>query len=407
MELKKHLTSANGAPVADNQNSRTAGPTGPLLIEDHHLLEKLAHFDRERIPERVVHAKGSGAYGYFEVLADVTPWTKARFLSPVGRRTEIFIRFSTVAGEKGSADTVRDPRGFAIKFYTEEGNYDLVGNNAPVFFVRDPLKFPDFIHSQKRDPYTNVQEPDNIWDFFSLTPEATHQFIILFSDRGIPASYRQMDGFGSHTFQWSNANGEHYWVKYHFKTDQGIKCLSGEAAARIAGEDPDHHHRDLLRAIDRGEYPSWTLKMQIMGAHEAPNYRFNPFDVTKVWPHRDYPLMTVGRVVLDRNPENYFAEVEQAAFDPASFVPGIGPSPDKMLQGRLFSMATRSVIGWVQITCNCRSIVRAPPKFATTAATARCVSTVTMDVKRITSQIALADRNKVANRCGRRQSCAG
>ena len=255
MELKKHLTSANGAPVADNQNSRTAGPTGPLLIEDHHLLEKLAHFDRERIPERVVHAKGSGAYGYFEVLADVTPWTKARFLSPVGRRTEIFIRFSTVAGEKGSADTVREPRGFAIKFYTEEGNYDLVGNNAPVFFVRDPLKFPDFIHSQKRDPYTNVQEPDNIWDFFSLTPEATHQFIILFSDRGIPASYRQMDGFGSHTFQWSNANGEHYWVKYHFKTDQGIKCLSGEAAARIAGEDPDHHHRDLLRAIDRGEYP--------------------------------------------------------------------------------------------------------------------------------------------------------
>ena len=407
MELKKHLTSANGAPVADNQNSRTAGPTGPLLIEDHHLLEKLAHFDRERIPERVVHAKGSGAYGYFEVLADVTPWTKARFLSPVGRRTEIFIRFSTVAGEKGSADTVREPRGFAIKFYTEEGNYDLVGNNAPVFFVRDPLKFPDFIHSQKRDPYTNVQEPDNIWDFFSLTPEATHQFIILFSDRGIPASYRQMDGFGSHTFQWSNANGEHYWVKYHFKTDQGIKCLSGEAAARIAGEDPDHHHRDLLRAIDRGEYPSWTLKMQIMGAHEAPNYRFNPFDVTKVWPHRDYPLMTVGRVVLDRNPENYFAEVEQAAFDPASFVPGIGPSPDKMLQGRLFSYgdAQRYRLGanHLQLPVN----LRAPPKFATTAATARCVSTVTMDVKRITSQIALADRNKVTNRCGRRQSCAG
>ena len=337
MELKKRLTTANGAPVADNQNSRTGGPTGPLLIEDHHLLEKLAHFDRERIPERVVHAKGSGAYGYFEVLADVTPWTKARFLTPVGRRTEIFIRFSTVAGEKGSADTVRDPRGFAVKFYTEEGNYDLVGNNTPVFFVRDPLKFPDFIHSQKRDPYTNIQEPDNIWDFFSLTPEATHQFTILFSDRGIPASYRHMDGFGSHTFQWCNANGEHYWVKYHFKTDQGIKCLSGEEAARIAGEDSDHHQRDLLRAIDRGDYPSWTLKMQIMPAAEAEGYRFNPFDVTKVWPHRDYPLMTIGRIVLDRNPENYFAEVEQAAFDPASFVPGIGPSPDKMLQGRLFS----------------------------------------------------------------------
>jgi catalase len=337
MEFKKTLTSDGGAPVTDNQNSRTAGPGGPVLIEDHHLIEKLAHFDRERIPERVVHAKGSGAYGYFEVLANVTRWTKARFLGPVGRRTEIFVRFSTVAGEKGSADTLRDPRGFAIKFYTEDGNYDLVGNNTPVFFIRDPLKFPDFIHSQKRDPYTNIQEPENIWDFFSLSPEATHQFTILFSDRGIPASFRNMDGFGSHTFQWVNASGEVFWVKYHFKTDQGIKCLTAEDAARIAGENPDHHQSDLLRAIDRAEYPSWTLKMQIMPATAATKYRFNPFDVTKVWPHRDYPLITVGRIVLNRNPENYFAEVEQAAFNPAHFVPGIGPSPDKMLQGRLFS----------------------------------------------------------------------
>jgi catalase len=337
MDSKKTLTTDNGAPVTDNQNSRTAGVAGPVLLEDHHLLEKLAHFDRERIPERVVHAKGSGAFGYFEVLADVTRWTKARFLERVGKRTEIFIRFSTVAGEKGSADTVRDPRGFAIKFYTEDGNYDLVGNNTPVFFIRDPLKFPDFIHSQKRDPYTNIQEPDNVWDFFSLSPEATHQFTILFSDRGIPLTFRNMDGFGSHTFQWVNANGEVFWVKYHFKTDQEIKCFTALDAARTAGTDADYHQRDLLRAIDRGEYPSWTLKMQIMPAAEAAKYRFNPFDVTKVWPHRDYPLTTVGRIVLNRNPENYFAEVEQAAFNPAHFVPGIGPSPDKMLQGRLFS----------------------------------------------------------------------
>jgi len=337
MEFKKPLTTDSGAAVTDNQNSRTAGPGGPVLLEDHHLIEKLAHFDRERIPERVVHAKGSGAFGYFEVLANVTQWTKARFLAPVGRRTEVFIRFSTVAGEKGSADTMRDPRGFAIKFYTEDGNYDLVGNNTPVFFIRDPLKFPDFIHSQKRDPYTNIQEPDNIWDFFSLSPEATHQFTILFSDRGIPASFRNMDGFGSHTFQWVNAGGEVFWVKYHFKTDQAIKCLTAENAARIAGEDADYHQRDLLRAIDRAEYPSWTLKIQIMPAVEAAKYRFNPFDVTKVWSHRDYPLITIGRIVLNRNPENYFAEVEQAAFNPAHFVPGIGPSPDKMLQGRLFS----------------------------------------------------------------------
>lgn len=331
------LTNDAGAPVADNQRSQTAGSGGPVLMQDQHLIEKLAHFNRERIPERVVHAKGSAAYGHFEVTRDVTRWTRARFLSQVGKRTEVFARFSTVAGERGSADTVRDPRGFALKFYTEDGNYDLVGNNTPIFFIRDPLKFPDFIHSQKRDPYTNVQEPDNVWDFFSLSPEATHQFTLLFGDRGIPASFRHMDGFGSHTFQWVNAAGEAFWVKYHFKTDQGIRCLTAEEAARIAGQDADHHQRDLQGAIDRGEHPSWTLKVQIMPVAEAASYRFNPFDVTKVWSQKDYPLIEVGRMVLDRNPDNYFADVEQAAFDPGHFVQGIGPSPDKMLQGRLFA----------------------------------------------------------------------
>jgi catalase len=339
MSEKKVLTTESGAPVADNQNSQSAGQGGPILLQDAHLVEKLARFDRERIPERVVHAKGSGAFGHFEVTTDVTRWTKAAFLSKKGKKTEVFIRFSTVAGERGSADTVRDPRGFAVKFYTEEGNYDLVGNDTPIFFIRDPLKFPDFIHSQKRDPYTNVQEPDNAWDFFSHSPEATHQFTWLFGDRGIPDGYRHMDGFGSHTFQWVNAKGEAFWVKYHFKTNQGIKCLSAQEAARIAGTDPDYSQRDLMKAIERGDYPSWTLKMQIMPLADAAGYRFNPFDLTKVWPYADYPLIEVGRLVLDRNPDNYFADVEQAAFNPANYVPGIGPSPDKMLQGRLFAYA--------------------------------------------------------------------
>jgi catalase len=337
MSDKKSLTTESGAPVADNQHSQTAGPNGPVLIQDHHLIEKLARFERERIPERVVHAKGSGAYGTFTVTKDLSPYTKAKFLERVGKTTELLIRFSTVAGEKGSADTVRDPRGFAIKFYTEDGNYDLVGNDTPIFFLRDPLKFPDFIHSQKRDPYTNVQEPDNVWDFFSLSPEATHQFVWLFGDRGIPASYRHMDGFGSHTFQWMNAKGEGIWVKYHLKTDQGIRCLTAQEAAKIAGENPDYCQLDLLRAIERKEFPSWTVKVQIMPFADATNYRFNPFDLTKVWSQRDYPLIELGKLVLNRNPENYFAEIEQAAFDPANFVPGIGPSPDKMLQGRLFA----------------------------------------------------------------------
>jgi catalase len=337
MGKKPTLTTENAAPVADNQRSQTAGPAGPVLIQDHNLIEKLARFDRERIPERVVHARGSGAYGYFEVSKDFSAWTRAKFLGAKGKRTDVFARFSTVALERGSSDVVRDPRGFALKFYTEEGNYDLVGNDTPIFFIRDPLKFPDFIHSQKRDPFTNMQEPENAWDFFSLSPEATHQFTMLFGDRGIPASYRNMDGFGSHTFQWVNAKGEAFWVKYHFKTDQGIKNLTNAEAAAIGATNPDHHHRDLLDSIERGEFPSWTVRVQIMPVAEAAGYHFNPFDLTKVWLNKDYPQIEIGKLVLNRNPDNYFAEVEQAAFNPANFVPGIGPSPDKMLQGRLFS----------------------------------------------------------------------
>jgi catalase len=337
MNERTVLTTDAGAPVADNEHSQTAGAAGPTLLQDHHLIEKLARFDRERIPERVVHARGSGAFGYFEVTADVARWTKAAFLQPVGRRTEVFVRFSIVTLEAGSADTFRDPRGFAIKFYTEEGNYDLVGNNTPIFFIRDAIKFPDFIHSQKRDPRTHLLSADNAWDFFAHSPEATHQFTWLFGDRGIPRSYRHMDGFGAHTFGWTNAAGEAFWVKYHFKTTQGIECLSAEESTRLAGEHPDHHHADLFDAIERGEHPSWTLKVQVMPVAAAARAKIDPFDVTKVWPYAEHPLIEVGRLVLDRNPANYFAEVEQAAFNPANFVPGIGPSSDRLLQGRLFS----------------------------------------------------------------------
>jgi catalase len=337
MPDRRILTTESGAPVADNQNSQTAGADGPVLLQDQHLIEKLARFNRERIPERIVHARGSGAHGHFEVTADVSQWTRARFLSEIGKRTEVFVRFSTVAGSRGAPEAVRDPRGFAVKFYTEDGNYDLTGNDTPIFFIRDPLKFPDFIHSQKPDPYTNRQEPDNVWDFFSLSPEATHMFTWLFGDRGIPSSYRHMNGYGSHTFQWVNASGEQFFVKYHFKTDQGIECLTTDEAARLAGENPESHTVDLMNAIERGEFPSWTLRIQVMPAADATGYHVNPFDLTKVWPHSDYPLIEIGKMVLDRNPENYFAEVEQAAFDPGHFVPGIGPSPDKMLQGRLFA----------------------------------------------------------------------
>ncbi|WP_431999614.1 catalase [Streptomyces sioyaensis] len=331
------LTTESGAPVGDNQNSETAGVGGPGLIQDQLLIEKLAHFNRERIPERVVHARGAGAYGTFTVTADVTKYTRAAFLSEVGKQTETFLRFSTVAGNLGSADAVRDPRGFALKFYTEEGNYDLVGNNTPVFFIKDALKFPDFIHTQKRDPYTGSQEADNVWDFWGLSPESTHQVTWLFGDRGIPASYRHLNGYGSHTFQWNNAAGEVFWVKYHFKTDQGIKNLTAEEAAVLAGQDPDSHQRDLRESIERGDFPTWTVQVQIMPAHEAAAYRFNPFDLTKVWPHEDYPPIEIGKLELNRNPENVFAEVEQSIFSPHHFVPGIGPSPDKMLQGRLFA----------------------------------------------------------------------
>ncbi|MCA8949888.1 MAG: catalase [Planctomycetes bacterium] len=338
--MKDHetLTTEAGAPVTDNQHSQTAGPNGPLLLQDHHLIEKLARFNRERIPERVVHAVGTGAYGHFVVTnPDVPKWTKTKMFAAVGKQTDAFVRFSTVAGSKGAPDSVRDPRGFAVKFYTEDGNWDLAGNNTPIFFIRDGIKFPDFIHSQKYDPHTNRQEPDNVWDFFSHSPEATHMFTWLFGDRGQPASLRQMDGFGSHTFQWVNAAGERFWVKFHFKTDQGIRCNTHEEAARVAGADPQALHRELHDAITRGERPSWTLKVQVMPVAEAAGYRFNPFDVTKVWPYSDYPLIEVGKLVLDRMPDNYFAEVEQSAFDPAAFVPGVGPSPDPMLQARLFA----------------------------------------------------------------------
>ena len=336
-KVTKTLTTAFGIPVGDDLNSQTAGERGPILMQDVHLLEKLAHFDRERIPERVVHAKGAGAGGYFEVTADVTQFTKAKFLSEIGKRTEVFVRFSTVGGEKGSADAARDPRGFAVKFYTEEGNYDMTGNNTPVFFIRDPLKFPDFIHTQKRHPATNCPDPDMFWDFLSLTPESIHQVTILFSDRGTPATYRHMNGYSSHTFKWYNDKGEYFWVQYHFKTDQGIRNLTREDATRISGEDTDHATRDLYEAIERGEYPSWTLEMQILTPEQAKDFRWDIFDITKVWPHGEVPPIKIGKLVLNRNPVNYFAEVEQSAFSPANFIPGIAASPDKMLQGRLFS----------------------------------------------------------------------
>ncbi|HSV73199.1 MAG TPA: catalase [Chthonomonadales bacterium] len=339
MAEKQKLTTSAGIPVGDNQNSVTAGPRGPLLVQDWQLFEKHAHFNRERIPERVVHAKGSGAYGVFTVTHDITRWSKAAIFAAVGKQTECFLRFSTVAGERGAADAERDVRGFALKFYTDEGNWDLVGNNTPVFFVRDPYKFPDFIHTQKRDPKTNLRNPIAMWDFWSLSPESMHQVTILFSDRGLPRSYRHVNGYGSHTYSLINAAGERVWVKFHFKTLQGIQCITDEEAARLIGEDRESHQRDLFEAIARGDYPKWSVKVQIMPEADAPKTPYNPFDLTKVWPHGDYPLHELGVLELNRNPENYFAEVEQAAFSPANMPPGIGPSPDKMLQFRLFSYA--------------------------------------------------------------------
>ena len=336
---KTHLTTAGGAPVADNQNSLTAGERGPIVFEDFHLFEKLAHFNRERIPERVVHAKGSGAFGELVVTHDITRYTRAKLFAEVGKKTPIFLRFSTVGGEAGSADTERDPRGFALKFYTEQGVWDLVGNNTPVFFLRDPSKFPDFVHTQKRHPQTHLKDATMQWDFWSAHPESLHQVTILFSDRGIPDGYRFMDGFGSHTFSMVNAQGERFFVKYHFKTKQGIRNLSPARALELAGTDPDHAQRDLFEAIERGEFPRWTMMIQVMTEAEAAASKVNPFDVTRVWPHKDFPRIEVGEIVLDRNPENYFADVEQAAFAPSAVVPGLGFSPDRMLQGRLFSYA--------------------------------------------------------------------
>ena len=330
-------TTDAGIPAASDEQSLTVGSAGPSLLQDHYVVQKMAQFNRERVPERVVHAKGGGAHGFFEVTEDVTQWCSAAFLSQVGKRTPVFARISMVAGELGSADTVRDPRGFALKFYTEAGNYDLVGNNTPVFFIRDATKFSDFIHSQKRMPDTNRRSNDAQWDFWSLSPESAHQVAILMSDRGTPRTWRHMHGYGSHTYMWINAAGERFWVKYRFKSAQGIENFTDSEAKAMVGEEPDFHLRDLYDAIERGDAPEWRLELQVMPFDEAAEYRFNPFDVTKVWPHDDYPPVPVGRLVLDRNPENYFAEVEQAAFAPANMVPGIGPSPDRMLLGRLFS----------------------------------------------------------------------
>ena len=335
--MNKKLTTAAGCPVAHNQNVMTAGPRGPQLLQDVWFLEKLAHFDREVIPERRMHAKGSAAYGTFTVTKDITKYTRAKLFSEIGKKTELFCRFTTVAGERGAADAERDIRGFALKFYTEEGNWDLVGNNTPVFFLRDPLKFPDLNHAVKRDPRTNMRSGVNNWDFWTSLPEAFHQVTIVMSDRGIPATYRHMNGYGSHTFSFINSDNERFWCKFHFKTQQGIKNLTNEEAEAIIGKDRESHQRDLLESIDNGDFPKWTMYVQIMPELEADEVNFNPFDLTKVWSQKDYPLIEVGEFELNRNPENYFAEVEQSAFNPAAIVPGIGFSPDKMLQGRLFA----------------------------------------------------------------------
>ncbi len=337
MTKQPKLTTSFGAPVPDNQNIMTTGPRGPALLQDVWFLEKMAHFDREVIPERRMHAKGSAAYGTFTVTHDITKYTRAKVFSEVGKKTEMFLRFSTVAGERGAADAERDIRGFAVKFYTEEGNWDLVGNNTPVFFLRDPMKFPDLNHAVKRDPRTNMRSADNNWDFWTNLPEALHQVTIVMSDRGLPATYRHMDGFGSHTFSFINADNERYWVKFHFKTRQGIKNLTDAEAAQVVAEDRESHQRDLYESIESGDFPKWILSVQIMPEKDAGSYHVNPFDLTKVWPHADYPLIEVGEMELNCNPENYHAEVEQSAFAPSNVVPGISFSPDKMLQGRLFS----------------------------------------------------------------------
>jgi catalase len=335
-------TTDAGIPTGGDDTSLTVGANGPVLMQDAYLISKLAHFVRERVPDRVYHVKGGGAFGHFEVTRDVTPWTKAAFLSEVGKQTPMMVRFSAVAAEEGYPDTDRDVRGFALKFYTEEGNYDLVGNNTPVFFVRDPMKFPDFIHSQERMPDSGLRDNNMQWDFFTLSPESAHQVMILMSDRGTPRTWRHMNGYSSDTYMWENAAGERFWVKYHFKTEQGIETFTDAESRAMRAEDLDYHRRDLKEAIDRGDYPSWRLDMQIMPYEDAADYRFNPFDVTKVWPQKDYPPITVGRFVLDRNPESFFNEMVQVGFDVANMVPGIGPSPDRMVLGRMFAYGDSS-----------------------------------------------------------------
>jgi catalase len=334
--VTKPTTNNVGIPIGSDNDSLTIGTNGPILLQDHYLIEKNAQFNRERVPERVVHAKGGGAFGFLEVTEDVSQFTKAALFQP-GTRTDTLIRMSSVAGELGSPDTWRDPRGWAVKFYTSQGNYDIVGNNTPVFFIRDPIKFPDFIHSQKRRADNHLRDHNMQWDFWTLRTESAHQVTWLMGDRGIPSSWREMNGYSSHTYLWENAGGEKFWVKYHFKTDQGHGYLTQADADRIAGEDGDYFIRDLYNNIKKGNHPSWQLHVQVMPYEDAADYRFNPFDLTKVWPHADYPLIKVGRWVLNRNPENYFAQIEQAAFEPSNLVPGIGTSPDKMLQGRLFA----------------------------------------------------------------------
>ncbi|GAA2127671.1 catalase [Arthrobacter humicola] len=331
-------TTQSGAPVTSDAHSKSVGADGAIILTDHYLIEKLAQFNRERVPERVVHAKGGGAFGTFKTSEDVSKYTKAALFQP-GTETDMLIRFSSVAGEAGSPDTWRDPRGFAVKFYTTEGNYDLVGNNTPVFFIRDGIKFPDFIHSQKRLPGTHLRDADMQWDFWTLSPESAHQVTWLMGDRGLPASWREMQGYGSHTYQWINAEGERFWVKYHFKSNQGVKSMTGDEAEALAGADGDFYIRDLQENIAAGNFPSWDLHVQVMPYEDAKTYRFNPFDLTKVWPHSDYPLIKVGTMELNKNPENYFAQIEQATFAPSNFVPGIAASPDKMLQARIFSYA--------------------------------------------------------------------
>lgn len=354
-ENSRYTTTDAGIPVASDEYSLTVGPNGPILLQDHYLIEQMANFNRERIPERQPHAKGGGAFGQFTVSHDVRQYTKAAVFQP-GVTTDMLVRFSTVAGERGSPDTWRDPRGFSLKFYTSEGNYDMVGNNTPVFFIRDPMKFQHFIRSQKRRADTNMRDHDMQWDFWTLSPESAHQVAWLMGDRGIPKSWRHMNGYSSHTYMWANAKGHRFWVKYHFKTQQGVECLTQQEADRLAGEDGDYHTRDLFEAIARTAYPSWILYIQVMPFDDAETYRFNPFDLTKVWPHRDYPLIEVGRMTLTQNPVDYHTQIEQAAFEPNNLVPGIGPSPDKMLLARLFAYAdahrARMGVNYKQIPVN-------------------------------------------------------